>query len=173
MKTQRLTLRSLDARDAARIAALGGDWDVAHMTGRIPFPYSEDAASHWLTGLANGEVVYGIEHGGDLIGLCGFTREPDGTADMGYWIGRPYWGRGYATEAARALMTHGFTKAGVKRFTCCHFADNPQSQRVIAKLGFRQLGACTGWCEARQAELPTLRYERRRPWTTAIRALAS
>ena len=173
MKTARLTLRSLGPSDAPRIALLGGEWDVARMTGRIPYPYSEAAALHWVTGLAAGEVVFGIEHGGGLIGICGFSPKGEGTAELGYWIGKPYWGQGFATEAAAALMSYGFTKGSVKRFTCCHFTDNPGSARVAAKLGFRGTGACTGWCEARQQDKPTLTYERRRPWTTALKALAS
>ncbi|MBX9683845.1 MAG: GNAT family N-acetyltransferase [Hyphomicrobium sp.] len=178
MRTLRLTLRPLELTDAPRIAALGGDWDVARMTGRIPYPYSSDAALHWMTGLADGEIVFGIDRNGadcakQLIGLCGYTRNADGSAEIGYWIGRPYWGDGYATEAARALIGYGFTKGGVKRFTCSHFTDNPASARVIAKLGFRANGECSGWCEARQISLPTLRYERRRPWTSVIKALAS
>ncbi len=60
MRTKRLTLRPLQHDDAERIAVLGGDWDVASMTGRIPYPYSAEAAQHWLTGVAHGEVVLGI-----------------------------------------------------------------------------------------------------------------
>ena len=173
MKTARLNLRRLSPNDAARIAMLGSEWDVASMTGRIPFPYSEDAALHWVTDLAEGEVVFGIEQGGYIIGICGYSLKGDGSAELGYWLGKPYWGEGFATEAAVALMTHGFTKGGVKRFTCCHFVDNPGSARVVTKLGFRSIGPCTGWSEARQQELPTLRYERRRPWITTLKALAS
>ena len=67
----------------------------------------------------------------------------------------------------------GFTKAGVRRFVCKHLTGNPASARVIQKLGFKYVGDSTGWCEARQCELPALTYERRRPWTMTIRALAS
>lgn len=173
MKTPRLTLRPVTPADAGRIAVLGGDWDVASMTGRIPYPYSEDAALHWVSGLADGEVVFGIDNDGELIGICGYSPTGDAIAELGYWIGKPYWGNGFATEAAEALMGHGFTKAGVKRFTCAHFLDNQASARVAEKLGFRATGECTGWCEARQQHLPILRYERRRPWTKALKALAS
>lgn len=173
MKTPRLILRPLMPDDAPRIAALAGDWSVASMTGRIPFPYSLDAAQLWLRGLADGEMVFGIEHAGELVGICGYTLEGDGAAQIGYWIGKPYWGRGFATEAARALINHGFTKGGIKRFNGRHFADNLASARVIKKLGFRPVSSDVGWCEARQGEFPTVAYERRRPWTTAIRALAS
>lgn len=173
MKTARLTLRTVVHGDAARIAVLAGDWDVASMTGRIPFPYSEEAAHHWVDGVAEHEEVFGIDLDGELIGICGFTLDDNGDAELGYWIGKPYWGRGYATEAARAVMAHGFAKSGVRRFICKHLTGNDASARVIRKLGFRHTGTSTGWCEARQCELPALTYERRRPWTMAIRARAS
>ena len=70
-------------------------------------------------------------------------------------------------------MSYGFTKGSVKRFACCVFADNLGSARVAQKLGFKAMGPCTGWSEARQQNQPTLTYERRRPWTTALKALAS
>lgn len=173
MKTARLHLRAVVDGDTSRIAALAGEWDVASMTGRIPYPYSEDAAYHWVNGLDEGEEVFGVELKGELIGICGFTTEENGDAELGYWMGKPYWGQGYATEAARAVMDYGFAKSGVRRFVCKHLTGNEASARVIRKLGFRYTGTATGWCEARQCELPALSYERRRPWTMAIRALAS
>lgn len=173
MQTARLILRPLRADDASRIAELAGAWEVASMTGRIPFPYSADAAQHWLTGLAEGEVVFGIQHQHDLIGICGYSRETDGSHQLGYWIGKPYWGHGFATEAAKALIDFGFKKGGVKKFNCRHFVDNPASGQVITKLGFRKSGTDSGWCEARQAEFPTIAYHLRRPWTLSIKARAS
>ncbi|MET0407664.1 MAG: GNAT family N-acetyltransferase [Hyphomicrobium sp.] len=173
MKTARLTLRTVVHDDAARIAVLAGEWDVASMTGRIPFPYSEEAARHWVDGLAEQEQVFGIERNGELIGISGFTLDDNGDAELGYWIGKPYWGQGYATEAARAVMSYGFAKSGVRRFVCKHLTGNDASAGVLRKLGFRYTGTATGWCEARQSELPALTYERRRPWTMAIWARAS
>jgi ribosomal-protein-alanine N-acetyltransferase len=173
MKTKRLNLRPLCHDDASRIAALAGVWEVASMTGRIPYPYSAEAAQDWVDGLDEGEVVFGIEHEGQLAGLCGYTLRDDGVAEFGYWLGHAYWGRGFATEAARALIEHGFAKGGVKCFVCSHFTDNKASARVIAKLGFRPLGPCTGWSEARQQEMPALKYERRRSWISILKARAS
>jgi [ribosomal protein S5]-alanine N-acetyltransferase len=173
MKTTRLHLRTVVQSDAATIAVLANDWDVASMTGRMPFPYTEEVAHQWVDGLAEGEEAYGIILGNELIGICGFTLEDSGDAELGYWIGKPYWGHGYATEAARAVMAHGFAKSGVRRFMCKHLNGNDASARVIRKLGFRYTGEATGWCEARKCELPAQTYERRRPWAMAIRALAS
>ena len=173
MQTARLTLRPLTIDDAPRIASLAGDWDVASMTGRIPYPYGADAALHWVVGLADGEVVYGIEHNDELIGMCGYTPTVLGAAEVGYWIGKPYWGQGYATEATDRLIEHGFKVGGVRRFTCSHFTENDASKRVITKLGFVPMGQGTGWCEARGIEMPTLRYQRRRPLLLALKALTS
>ena len=172
MHSRRLTFRALQPADAVRIADLAGAWEVASMTGRIPYPYSAEEAQHWVSGLAAGEIVFGIERSGELIGLCGYTANTDGSAEIGYWIGQPYWGNGYATEAAQRIMDYGFTKGGVRRFVCSHFVENPGSQRVIAKLGFRLLGHCSGWCAARGMEMPALMYERRRPLTARLKAMA-
>lgn len=172
IKTSHLVLRNLKPSDSARIAALAGVWDVASMTGRIPYPYSEADALHWVTGLADGEMVFGIDHNGELVGICGYSRESDGVALLGYWIGKPYWGQGFATEAARALIVYGFTKGGIKRFIARHFDENEASARVLHKIGFRPSGSGLGWCEARRQEFAVITYNLRRPWTTAIKSTA-
>jgi RimJ/RimL family protein N-acetyltransferase len=165
MRTKRLRLRELSAGDAPRIAELAGEWDVARMTARIPFPYSVPLAHQWMRGLEPGEFVRAVEFEGEMIGAVGYLPADDGSAEIGYWIGKPWWGRGFATEAAEMLVRHCFTTARIGRLTCCHFADNPASARVIAKLGFRLVGPCTAWCEARGQDAATLCYERRRPVT--------
>ena len=83
------------------------------------------------------------------------TGEP-GQAEIGYWIGKPWWGRGYATEAAGTLVRHCFADVGFRQLTCGHFVDNPASERVIKKFGFRRVGTGAQWCEARKSEVPTV-----------------
>jgi ribosomal-protein-alanine N-acetyltransferase len=157
IRTRRLTLRPLGLRDAARIAELAGDWDIARMTARIPYPYSVRLAEEWIAEINDTECVLGIVHRFRLIGCCGYVPDEQ-SADIGYWIGKPWWGRGFATEAARALIDHCFDR-GFERVTCGHFADNPASGRVIAKLGFIAVGRERLWCEARGEHVETLRYE--------------
>ncbi len=162
MKTKRLILRELNADDVQPIVALAGDWDVARMTSRIPYPYSEAQAQHWINSLEPDELVRVIEHKGKLIGMCGYTLLEDGTAEIGYWIGRPWWGQGFATEATDLMARHCLRTTRATKLTCCHFADNPRSARVIEKLGFKRTGACTAYCEARKHDVETVTYERRR-----------
>lgn len=159
LRTPRLVLRPLSRADAPRIAVLAGDWGVASMTARIPYPYSEESACHWIDGLADGEAVFGITLGGDLIGLCGYRPSGGGSAEIGYWIGRSWWGHGYATEAAGAVIAHCFAEKSLERLVCCHFIGNPASARVIAKLGFRPVDRVVIWCDARNADVEALRHE--------------
>ena len=141
IKTARLRLRPLTPSDAGDIATLAGDWDVARMTGRIRHPYSLVDADQWISKLSDDEFVRGVELDGKLIGAVGYVPNEDGSAEIGYWIGKPYWGHGFATEATRALMDHCFKRERRPRLTCGHFADNPASARVIAKLRFRPSAA--------------------------------
>lgn len=162
-----MLLRRLRNEDAPRIAELGGDWDVASMTARMPYPYTPEAALQWIDAIDPGEEIYGIEHNGELIGVTGYTPAPDQPfAEVGYWLGKDYWGFGFATEAAQAVVDHCFRREGFKKLTCGHFADNPASARVIAKLGFRQIGSGAWWCEARRLETLAIRYELTRPTAT-------
>lgn len=163
IRTRRLVLRELVDSDAREIARLAGDWDIARQTARIPYPYSEALAREWMETIDSGEFVRAIVHQGALIGAVGYVMNDDASAEIGYWIGRPWWGQGFATEAASALVRYCFTTAGFKRLTCCHFVDNPASERVIRKLGFRPNGVCSAWCEARQAEVEICSYELNRP----------
>ncbi len=163
MRSPRLSYRPIDARDAGRIATFAGDWDVARMTSRIPHPYSLIDADLWIASIGDDEFVRGIEKDGELIGAVGYITGEPGEAEIGYWIGKPWWGNGYATEAARTLMQHCFRDVGFRQLTCGHFIDNLASAHVIKKLGFRRIGDGAQWCEARQSEVPTVRYARGRP----------
>ncbi len=157
--TPRLTLRPLAMGDAPRIAELAGEWDVARMTTRIPHPYDLTNAENWLTRKTQtaDETAFAIALDDQFVGGCGFiVRGPD--AELGYWLGKPYWGRGYATEAAGALIDHVFQTYGVERITLGHFVDNPASACVIEKLGFVLTGHAREDSLARGTDVDVVRY---------------
>src|SRR3989344_686326 len=146
LKTERLILRAFDADDAVDTARMAGDRDVASSMLRIPHPYSEEMARTWIASLVSefekGEsVTFAITLSDELIGAIslGITREFD-RAELGYWIGKPYWGQGYATEAGRAVLTYGFGELGLNRIFAYHFSRNPASGRVMQKLGMTHDG---------------------------------
>lgn len=168
LRTNRLLLRRPELEDAASISLLAGDFDVAIMTGTIPHPYSEGMAESWIAGVQAGEegAAFAIDLGGELIGCVGYRAHGD-HAEMGYWLGKPFWGRGYATEAASALIQHAFAAEGFAYLTAGHFKENPASARVIAKLGFTPAGEVRRRCAARSAKVNCLTYR-----LTRARALA-
>jgi len=160
IRTERLLLRAPVIGDAANISLLAGDYEVASMTGTIPHPYSEEMAVGWIQSLQGGEegVAFAIDRGGALIGCAGYRATERTHAEMGYWIGKPYWGMGYATEAAQALIVYAFQKENFAFLTVGHFKENPASARVIAKLGFEPSGEVLRDCAARGNKARCLTY---------------
>jgi [ribosomal protein S5]-alanine N-acetyltransferase len=161
LTTPRLVLRPPVPADALEIAALAGDWDIASMTGQLPYPYTLANAHRWIAELPRGDplrAAFTITRHNQLIGVTGYTGETTASAGIGYWIGKPHWGQGFATEAATALISHCLGPLGFATIHCAHFVGNSASARVIAKLGFTPSGPCKSWCEATATERDTLRY---------------
>jgi ribosomal-protein-alanine N-acetyltransferase len=148
LQTERLHLRPYAFGDAGDIQRYAGDYDVARMTTSIPYPYEDGMAEEWIESQAaarerGDELVWAIEprDGGSLIGAIGMTGRPEiEAAEMGYWIAKPYWGRGYATEAARAVISCGFDTMGLHRIYARHWTHNPASGRVMQKAGMTYEG---------------------------------
>lgn len=165
--TTRLELRPFAPADARRVAYLAGDYAVARMCGRVPHPYSFAAAQEWIVRTqdmraSGNEYPFAVVAERDgLIGACGVMRvgETDATTwEIGYWLGQPYWGLGYASEAARGVMDWAESALGARVFTAGHFADNPASGGVLRKLGFAPTGPDQLFGLARQGVSPVERY---------------
>jgi RimJ/RimL family protein N-acetyltransferase len=152
LETARLRLRPFTLADAPDVRRLAGDRAVAENTLTVPHPYPEGAAEAWIGTHAEGwaagrQAVYAVTDAstGALVGAVGLALTPaHAGAELGYWIGRESWGRGYATEAAAALCDHAFAALGVHRVQARHLVRNPASGRVMQKLGMRQEGVLRG-----------------------------
>ncbi|MFN3512270.1 MAG: GNAT family N-acetyltransferase [Phenylobacterium sp.] len=145
LSTERLRLRRPRKSDAERIAAFCNDFDVARMTTRIPHPYGLADAEAFLHGLDDQDpltaATFAIEHPQDgLVGVMGFYANEAGRTEIGYWLGRPYWGQGYATEAARRALVWASRDWGRRFVMAGHFSDNPASGEVLCKAGFLYTG---------------------------------
>ncbi len=122
LRTERLLLRPFEAADAAAVHSLCGNWDVAHMLSRVPHPYTLDLAAQWIAShgaarSSGAEHVFCVALDDDVVGAAGLERTAPGTYEIGYWIGEPWWGRGFATEAARRLVQFAFVELGVGKLT--------------------------------------------------------
>jgi RimJ/RimL family protein N-acetyltransferase len=146
LATERLLLRPFVVADAATVERLAGAWEVAHTTLNIPHPYPEGGAAAWIESHPESwETAGGLtlaicvaDAPQDVVGAISLAVEAEhARAELGYWIGTPMWGRGYATEAGHAVVTFGFTTLGLNRIQARHFVRNPSSGRVMQKLGMR------------------------------------
>jgi [ribosomal protein S5]-alanine N-acetyltransferase len=111
------------------------------MTAEFPYPYTREDAVAWIAGVVHDAPPkhYAIEVGGALAGAVGLfpqDGEHRGCAIFGYWLGRAFWGRGIATEAARLLAAHALRERGLRRLEASVFAPNAASARVLEKAGF-------------------------------------
>jgi RimJ/RimL family protein N-acetyltransferase len=143
LATKRLVLRAPRAADAKAIASLINDRRIAENTARIPHPYSLADAHSFLARVNHdpSEPTFVVALAdGTIIGGCGICVLSGGEPELGYWIGVPYWGRGYATEAARALLDHAFGELGCERLLGRARVSNPASRRVLEKCGFQWTG---------------------------------
>lgn len=144
LETRRLRLRAYTYDDIAELLPLIGVREVAATTLRIPHPYSKEDARQFIAASRRGSefrrsVI--LRSGGLLIGGIGLNiDERNQQAELGYWIGVPYWRQGYATEAAQAMLRYGFEELRLNRIFASHFQQNPASGRVLAKLGMRHEG---------------------------------
>ena len=145
IETRRLALRAPTMSDAGRIAALANDLGVARMTTRLPHPYLRGDADAFLARMAAldyaREAVFAIELEQEgPIGVVGLHPSGSFAPEIGYWLGRPYWGRGFATEAARAALVWAHKGWGRRHVHARHFSDNPASAEVLCKVGFLYTG---------------------------------
>jgi len=148
LRTTRLLLRSIQREDLPAIVRLAGTREIAATTLGIPHPYTLKDARNFLAKAnkdfrAGRSVIFAISilPRRDLRGAVGLDiKELHSHAELGYWIAMPFWGKGYATEAARAAIAFGFETLGLHRIYARHFAGNTGSQRVLQKIGMRHEG---------------------------------
>jgi RimJ/RimL family protein N-acetyltransferase len=148
LETARLWLRWPRIADANTMQVLAGEKAVAAMTARIPHPYPVGEAERFIYATREGNAagsqftlaITSKSHGGALLGMVGVFPGHDGRAEIGYWLGMPYWGKGYATEAAQAIIDAAFTWTQLQSISAGVFLANNASRRVLEKCGFQSDG---------------------------------
>ena len=148
LETSRLLLRPFTRADAPEVQRLAGAPEVADTTLNVPHPYEAGMAEDWIGGhadqfAAGDAAVYAVilRDGACLIGCIGLSiSKRHRRAELGYWLGVEFWGRGYMTEAAGALVEHGFSLLDLHKIEASHLARNPASGRVMEKIGMVREG---------------------------------
>jgi [ribosomal protein S5]-alanine N-acetyltransferase len=144
IETPRLEIRPWREADIAELLPLIGAREVAATTLRVPHPYEPKHAREFLASMARENelrLAMRLRSDGRLCGGIGLHPEmPHNRAELGYWIGVPYWGKGYATEAAIAVVRYGFDKIKLNRIFAHYFKHNPASGKVLMKIGMKHEG---------------------------------
>ena len=148
LETERLRLRFFQREDAPEVERLAGVFEIADTTLNIPYPYPEGGGVEWIdthpeTFDKDGSAHFAItlKDTGALVGAIGLMQKPPHNhAEMGYWVGVPYWNRGFCTEAAQEVLRYGFETLGLHRIYAVHFSRNPASGRVMQKIGMQHEG---------------------------------
>jgi RimJ/RimL family protein N-acetyltransferase len=162
IETDRLVLRAPVMGDAARIAALADDFDIARMTTHMPYPYALYDAQAFIGRIEAADLArdatFAIEHhDAGVVGMVGFHSREGLGPEIGYWVGRPYWGDGIASEAARAALKWAGREWRKRIVVSGHFADNPASGRVLVKAGFLYTGEVQPRRSAARGEIAATR----------------
>jgi RimJ/RimL family protein N-acetyltransferase len=168
LETERLILRPPRFEDAKAIAALANDRRIAENTARIPHPYRVADAEAFIAGVnvPGGETVFLIADLDDtILGGCGVGVLDGQGAELGYWLGVPFWSQGYATEAVRAVIDYAFTELDYAFLNAGARVTNPGSRRVLEKCGFQWTGVGLYRIRAIASSAPIDRFRlERRIW---------
>ena len=176
LETKRLILRAPRLKDTKTVAALANDRRIAENTARIPHPYKEADAEGFIAGAnkAGGEAIFLITLRDEtVIGACGIaahgitSQEP--SPELGYWLGVPYWGKGYATEALHAVIDYAFTDLGHDALQAGARVTNPASRRVLEKCGFQWTGVGLYRIRAINSSAPIDRFRLERGIWSALK----
>ena len=181
LASPRLSLRPLHPADAGPISLWCGQYRVASMLARVPHPYPPGAAEAFIARArsgAGGEQVWALDGtpsgAADFLGVVGLRATDDpGVRGLGYWVGPPAWGLGYATEAVATVLDAAFADPAIKAIETTVYTDNAASARVLEKMGFVVIGAGEQFCPAREAVVPEHRLRLdRAAWRGAAAVLA-
>ncbi|EOK5722061.1 GNAT family N-acetyltransferase [Vibrio vulnificus] len=160
IESERLILRPFSLSDAKRVSELAGDKQISEMTANIPYPYSISDAENWIRThaelfLSGKGIVYAIvlKESSELIGAISFPKLENGLGILGYWLGVPYWGCGYATEASKFLILFSKKHYGLTRLKVMHLVENERSKSVIKKLGVKYVGDQTNRMQGKDREV--------------------
>jgi RimJ/RimL family protein N-acetyltransferase len=157
VRTERLLLRPGWSQDAPALFRMIADERIVRNLATAPWPYRPDDAEAWLATERKASepslLIFRCTNAApELIGAIGLGRRPTGEIELGYWIGRHHWGRGYATEAGRAVLAMARHSLRLRQIAAGHFLDNPASGRVLEKLGFQSIGKIVPYYSAGRGE---------------------
>jgi len=152
--TDRLILRkAISKQDKILLVSQIGDWEVVKWLANVPYPYTyNDCEDYFLISNSN-QFALNIFLDNKLIGGVSLTLDGDNYYDLGYWLGKDYWGKGYATESSKKLLEYALEKLNSPKIKSGYFVDNLSSGNVLKKLGFKEVGIEKRYSDSNKKEM--------------------
>ena len=152
--TDRLILRkAISKQDKISLVSQIGDWEVVKWLANVPYPYTyNDCEDYFLISNSN-QFALNIFLDNKLIGGVSLTLDGDNYYDLGYWLGKDYWGKGYATESSKKLLEYALEKLNSPKIKSGYFVDNLSSGNVLKKLGFKEVGIEKRYSDSNKKEM--------------------
>ena len=158
IKTDRLILKKPKSKqDILSIVSQIGDWEVVKWLAMVPYPYTYNDCESYLKESNNNELALNIFLDNQLIGGVSLTLDGDNYYDLGYWLGKDYWGKGYATESSKYLLEYALGKLDSPKIKSGYFIDNLPSGNVLKKLGFKEIGIEKRYSDSMKKEMDMMK----------------
>ena len=171
LETARLVLRQPTLADVKAIARIVADKRVAMNLRRVPHPYTVDDAARFVSSVVAADgMTFLIEHKGTAIGLASLTWEQQDAPELGYCFAVEHWGKGFGTEAARALIDFAFEEFAIDEVRSGARVVNPASRHVLEKCGFQWTGVELHRFQALGSSSPVDRFRLERAVWSSLRS---
>ena len=158
IKTDRLILKKPKSKqDILSIVSQIGDWEVVKWLAMVPYPYTYNDCESYLKESNNNELALNIFLVNQLIGGVGLHLHNDNYYELGYWLGKDYWGKGYATESSKYLLEYALGKLDSPKIKSGYFIDNIPSGNVLKKLGFKEIGIEKRYSDSMKKEMDMMK----------------
>ena len=152
--TDRLILRkAISEQEKISLVSQIGDWEVVKWLANAPYPYTDDDLEDYLLISDSNQFDLNIFLNNKLIGGVSLTLDDDNYYDLGYWIGKDYWGKGYATESSKKLLEYVLDKLDLPKIKSGYFVGNFVSGNVLKKLGFKEVGVEKRYSDSNKKEM--------------------
>ena len=158
--TERLILKKIEQKDVNQLLTNLNNWNIVKWLSNVPYPYTINEAKKWINKSTKEELTLNIYLKNSLIGGITIDQRSETKKHvLGYWIGENYWGKGYALEACKSLISYFFSNTSEHKLYASHFVDNKKSQRILESLGFIQISTGKIFSLSKQIKVDDINYQ--------------
>ncbi len=159
IQTERLNLKKIEQKDINQLIKNLNNWNIVKWLVNVPYPYTTNDAKNWLDKSIKEELTLNIYLNNTLIGgITIDSRSEDNKNVLGYWLVEEYWGKGYAVESCKSLISYFFSNYSENKIIASHMVDNEKSKKILISLGFKKINTSTIFSLSRNENVKDINY---------------